>query len=658
MSGLRASLIESENHIIMHSNLLKYIFFAICIPALFIACDKRPTFTPGQGGSGGGGGNSGGADYSGLTTENHPRIIMTDADVAVIKEKLAAGTDENLTRLHESVIAYADKVLTMAPLEYKLVGKRLLDVCTAASNRIISCSYAWQLTGDDRYLKKAEEDLAKVASFPGWNAGGHDLDVGELTHGVGIGYDWLYNDLDEQTRKNVEKAISEFAFGPVLTYDIEGSTFYGQASNWNQVCNGGLVCCALAIYETNPDTCQEIIDRAVKSNGKAMEGMYSPDGNYPEGYGYWGYGTAFECILLSALETCVGTDFNLSRTEGFDQTGKWIMFMEGMNRRVFNYSDCGAGSTICPPLWYLAYKFNDSSILYYEVTKVKDGMYGSADPKYLPMAITYASKFNLNEIPAPATNTWRGAGINPVVLVHGDWTFSDTDKFLGIKGGQANYSHAQMDLGSFVYDAYGLRVSADLGLQSYGTLENLNMSGYSGGFGDYMSQNSFRWACFRYNNYNHSTLTINNALHKFNAKAPITNLINTPTSKGGVVDLSDALSAECASATRTVTIDNDRDLIVKDVIKALNDKAAEVRWTMVTMCPPEIESGRIVLQGKNRDLYLTVTSAKGAAIRLTSWPTKGEWYDADNSGYYEVGFTSSVSPGQQETFTVKITPDA
>ena len=90
----------------------------------------------------------------------------------------------------------------------------------------------------------------------------------------------------------------------------------------------------------------------------------------------------------------------------------------------------------------------------------------------------------------------------------------------------------------------------------------------------------------------------------------------------------------------------------------LNDKAAEVRWTMVTMCPPEIESGRIVLQGKDRDLYLTVTSTKGAAIRLTTWPTKGEWYDADNSGYYEVGFTSSVSPGQQETFTVKISPDA
>ena len=636
---------------------LKYILMLAVLPLLFMACEKKPTFTPGQGGTGTGGGTSG-ADYSGLTADNHPRIIMTDDDVTVIKEKLASGNDANLIKLHESVLAYADKAITMAPLEYELTGKRLLSVCTEASNRIISCSYAYRMTGEVKYLQKAEADLNTVASFPGWNAGGHDLDVGEMTHGVGIGYDWLYNDLSEQTRKNVEKAINDFAFSPVLTYDIDGSSFYGQASNWNQVCNGGLVCCALAIYETAPTTCQEIIDKAVESNGKAMEGMYSPDGNYPEGYGYWGYGTAFECILLSALETCIGTDYNLSRTEGFNRTGKWILFMEGMNRRVFNYSDCAPSSTVCPPLWYLAYKFNDSSILYYEVTKVKDGMYGSTDPKYLPMAITYASKFDLNEIPAPADKAWRGDGINPVVLVHGDWTFSDTDKFLGIKGGQANYSHAQMDLGSFVYDAYGMRVSADLGLQSYGTLENLNMSGYSGGFGDYMSQNSFRWACFRYNNYNHSTLTVNNALHKYNAKAQITNLINTPTSRGGVVDLSDALSSECASAIRTVTIENDRDLRVKDVIKALGDKAADIRWTMVTMCPPATEGNRIVLKGTECNLYLTVATSNGTDVKLTTWPTKGEWYDADNSGYYEVGYTATLAPGQSDTFTVTISPDA
>ena len=540
----------------------------------------------------------------------------------------------------------------MAPLEYKLVGKRLLDVCTAASNRIISCSYAWRLTGDDRYLKKAEEDLAKVASFPGWNAGGHDLDVGELTHGVGIGYDWLYNDLDEQTRKNVEKAISEFAFGPVLTYDIEGSTFYGQASNWNQVCNGGLVCCALAIYETNPDTCQEIIDRAVKSNGKAMEGMYSPDGNYPEGYGYWGYGTAFECILLSALETCVGTDFNLSRTEGFDQTGKWIMFMEGMNRRVFNYSDCGAGSTICPPLWYLAYKFNDSSILYYEVTKVKDGMYGSADPKYLPMAITYASKFNLNEIPAPATNTWRGAGINPVVLVHGDWTFSDTDKFLGIKGGQANYSHAQMDLGSFVYDAYNVRWAADLGSEDYTILE-INIG--NGPTWD-SSQNSLRWDVFRLNNKQHNTLTINDAKHNVEGFATILSAIDSETEQGAVLDLTPIFADEAAAVRRTGKIVENRDLVILDKITARTDKDARIRWTLVTETTPTVAQDGITLTADNGKV-MRVTANAGVEITYASFPDEPSTaYETPLPTVSIVGFEATVPAGASVSFRTVFTP--
>lgn len=43
-----------------------------------------------------------------------------------------------------------------------------------------------------------------------------------------------------------------------------------------------------------------------------MPEMYNPDGNYPEGYGYWGYGTAFECIMLAAMESCTGTDNGLS----------------------------------------------------------------------------------------------------------------------------------------------------------------------------------------------------------------------------------------------------------------------------------------------------------------------------------------------------------
>ena len=35
---------------------------------------------------------------------------------------------------------------------------------------------------------------------------------------------------------------------------------------------------------------------------------YGPDGGYPEGFGYWGYGTSFQVMLIAALESAFGTD--------------------------------------------------------------------------------------------------------------------------------------------------------------------------------------------------------------------------------------------------------------------------------------------------------------------------------------------------------------
>lgn len=339
------------------------------------------------------------------------------------------------------------------------------------------------------------------------------------------------------------------------------------------------------------------------------------------------------------------------------KTGKWILFMEGMNKMAFNYCDCAPSSIAFPPLWYLAHKFNDQSLLYGELMKLNDGRYTSYDsPKYFPMAIVYASKFDLNSIAPPEEKVWSGKGINPVVLVHDDWTFTDTDKFLGIKAGRANYSHGHMDVGSFVYDAWGTRWSADLGLQSYGTVENINLPGYTGGFGSY-DQGAFRWAVFRYNNYNHSTITVNDALHRAGGRAEISSVINTSASKGATIDMTDILSSECESATRTVTLENDTDLVVKDIVKAKYNKAADVRWTMVTRAIPTVEGNRIVLQGASKKLYLKVTSQNNAKVTLKTWSTVGESYDASNAGYYEAGFEAKVTSGQTDTFTVTLSPN-
>ena len=584
---------------------LKTLALMVSAAIVCLACSIEPeTYKPGGGSKPGGGGtdkpSTSKPDYSKLTASNHPRVILTKDAEASIKAKIESGSDENVTMLHKLMIDYANSVLNKRDLTYQKVGKRLLDVSVEAANRIIACSYAYRMTGDGKYLTKAEKDINTVCDFKDWNAPTHFLDGAEMAHGVGIGYDWLYNELSKETRNKAEKAI--------------------------------------------------------ESNAKVMETIYNPDGNYPEGYGYWGYGTAFECIMLSALETCTGSNSGLSEIAGFKKTGKWIMFMEGMNKKAFNYSDCAPSSVAFAPLWYLAWKFNDPSLVYIENLKLKDGRYNSTGAyKYYPMAIVYADKLNAGKVQAPSDHVWSGNGINPVALVHGDWSFSDSDKFLGVKAGRANYSHGHMDVGSFVYDAMGVRWSADLGLQSYSTIENV-IAGMGGNFSDF-GQNSLRWDVFRYNNFNHSTLTINNAKHKASAEAKITKVIDEETSKGCKVDMSDILSDQCDKAYRTVTIENNKDLVVVDEISAKYNLQAKVRWTMVTTGQPTVEKDRIVLKNGGKTMYLKVSSS-GPEVTLKTWSTKGKDYDADNSGYYEVGFEANVTVNKTATFTTTLTPES
>lgn len=51
-------------------------------------------------------------------------------------------------------------------------------------------------------------------SFP-WNPS-HFLDVAEMTGGLAIGYDWLYDDLSPESREKIRQAIVAKGLGPAL----------------------------------------------------------------------------------------------------------------------------------------------------------------------------------------------------------------------------------------------------------------------------------------------------------------------------------------------------------------------------------------------------------------------------------------------------------
>ncbi len=629
---------------IMKHSLLITLLTVLCLGV--IACSKdEKTVTGGSGtpGTDSGAAGSGTLDYSGLTATNHPRIIFTNDGFEAVKNAYDEGSNTYLNAIHEAIISLADSYIGASDLTYTLTGKRLLTVCRNAEARILCCAYAYKTTGETKYLDQAEHDIQTVCGFQDWNCPQHSLDVGEMATGVGLGYDWLFNDLSSSTKILARNALNNFAFTPVLNGETS-EDFYSVTDNWNQVCNAGLVCAALAIYENNQSVAQSFIEKALETNVACMSASYTPDGNYAEGYGYWDYGTMYEVLMLTALETAVGSDNGLSKTEGFSKTGQYVINALGSSGYCFNYSDAQLSTAPGLAVWYFAWKFGDASVLYKEKDRINK--YKSAGHyRLLPVIAWYASQIDVADVAAPEEPIWHGDGTTPVVLVHDTWTMDENDKFLGIKGGKAKTNHGHMDAGSFVYDADGVRWASDYEYQDYTSLEPY-ISLWS------MVDGSDRWTSFRLNNFNHNTITINDAYHLVAGVASFTDVFDEDGRKGATIDISAPLSGEAASVIRTIYIEGD-DLVVEDKITALGSKAANVRWTLVTQAEPTIEYGSITLKLGKLTRYLTSTS--GVVWQTWSTVSENSW-DRSNDGFYECGYTLTVNAGTSSTVTVRLTP--
>jgi len=124
---------------------------------------------------------------------------------------------------------------------------------------------------------------------------------------------------------------------------------------------------------------------------------------------------------------------------------------------------------------------------------------------------------------------------------------------------------------------------------------------------------------------------------------------------GATFDLTEVVSDQAASATRTVKIVNDKDLVVMDEIKARTDKSAKVRWCMVTPAVPTVESNRIVLTNGSKVMYLNSQRNRKAYLQNMSTTSENS-YDQANPGTYMVGFEATVTANQTATFTTTLSP--
>jgi hypothetical protein len=499
------------------------------------------------------------------------------------------------------------------------------------------------MTGEAKYFDRAEKEMLAVAAFTDWNPS-HFLDVAEMTMAVSIGYDWLFNSMSENSRKIIREAIIQKGLKPSL--DSRNNSWLRVTNNWNQVCNAGMTYGALAVFEDDVTLSADIINRACESIRLPME-EYQPDGAYPEGYNYWGYGTTFNVMFLSAFEKAFKTKFDVPQNIGFLKTAGYLENMTGPTGNCFNYSDGGSRGVLNPAMFWFANRINDPTVLWSERGFLKSQK--SATDRLLPAILIWSAGMRMDKITTPAKTIWVGQGKNPVALMRTSW--EDTNSiYVAFKGGSPGVSHGHMDIGTFVMEAMGVRWAMDFGMQDYNSLEQKGVDLWN------MDQNSQRWEVFRYNNFVHNTLTVSGQMQRVAGFAPITSSSDNAAMMNAIANMTQVYNGQLKSINRGIAIVDKKYVAVCDEIETLANETV-VRWTLLTSAAVNITGANTAELTKNgKKLILKV--AEPAVISMKTWSTvPAHDYDAPNPGTTLIGFEAVVPANTKTALQVFLLPE-
>ncbi|HKW97821.1 MAG TPA: heparinase II/III family protein [Bryobacteraceae bacterium] len=497
---------------------------------------------------------------------DHPRLIVLDSDIERIRSFIQQYPQAR--KLHADLVKEADKLMTAPPVEYKLVGPRLLAQSRRCLERIYTLALLYRLDGKRQYLDRALRELHAAADFKDWNPS-HFLDTAEMTHAFGIAYDWFYPALSPDDRTWIRKAIVEKGLDPALMAYDSGVWWATSRFNWNQVCNGGISIGALAIAEDEPDKSRAVLKHALDSIPLALA-SYAPDGGWAEGPAYWSYATSYTVYFLAALDSALGTDFGLSLAKGFDRTGRFRIYFSGPSGRMFNYADAHDRTEPASEMFWLARRFAEPVYAWQEQRLMES----SAAPDPLDL-IWYDP-----EARSPRQENWPLDAIFhsvQVAFLRSAWD-DPSAIFVGIKGGDNKANHGHLDLGSFVLDAGGVRWALDLGPDDY------NLPAYFG---------ARRWSYYRLRTEAHNTITIDDENQDPRAEAAITGHLFTPDWSWVDVDLSHAYHHRLKQFRRRIGITQGQQAFVQDVLES--EQPVEVLWGMMT-------DAEITLNGQTAEL--------------------------------------------------------
>ena len=521
----------------------------------------------------------------------------------------------------------------------------------------------YQVTGDSKYKDYCWQQLYEVVKdeeFSGdgtrrlsWGRDSNGfLDAAMVTYSVAFAYNYLKDDLTEDQKVIVLKALYEEGFYYFENLDNVNVLLHGN-NHCLLVC-GNLAVAALSVmsYDGTLDVIvnkgldneatqtidvREMAAETIMTAFKYLQtGLvhYSESGGFPEGPSYSIYAHRNMVNLLATLYNLYGTDensninsFGLSDIKGIMDYINYPLYTSTPNYESFYYAESD-------------YSNNQPALLWY--TRIDEDNINAA---VLPLLAHQNEQYNIQNL------LWYQPGLFDKVDLHNmenkDYlleaheiaTFrsefgDEMALFTGLKGVDDhtnNFSHKDLDSGTFEIYALGERFIGNYSNETYNTV-------VPDGYWDYDYQ---RWTYYKKGAQGQNTLVINPDEEPVLTQdpyesAPITRFESNERSGISVVDLSRVYKAEALSVTRGLMMFNNRSYVmVQDEFNLRGEST--LYWSAHTEARVDILSDKLArLTLNNKSIYALIISDLGTFTKMsgnTPLPgTIGNFCNLDNDG--------------------------
>lgn len=537
--------------------------------------------------------------------KSHPRLVLNSAIEKDLKRKIKS--DPVVKNMYEAIKLNAASIYDKPLLERIQIGRRLLSVSREMLYRVNMLGMVYRMEKDPAALKRLNDEIVAVCNFTDWNPS-HFLDVAEMSMAVALALDWTMGDLPKATEELAIRSLIEKGIKPSWPENGKNPGWAYGNNNWNQVCNGGMIAASIAIAETDPDLAAKTISRALEGIPHALV-EYMPDGVYPEGSTYWGYGTSFSVITIAMLESAFGTDFGYGDYPGFKESALFRVLCNAPSGWYYNFADCGdkRGVNGDATLAWFANKTGNKAFFEKErflMPVDQMSKLGRLDGAALVWISQYREKDDL-QLPT----AWKGEGANPIVIFTGEKE-DPHQYYFGGKGGRGTVNHGNMDAGSFIFELNGVRWVVDPGNQDYNTLEQAGFDLWS------KCQECERWTLLTKNNFGHSTLTVNDKLHVVDGLVTIKDFKNGDDPEA-TFEMTPAFNGLLKSAQRKFRKDSPVSLTVEDMIE-ISDSTKLITWQLMTTADVELVKEGAILRQDNKSLKIENLSHPGLSMSVVS----------------------------------------